>query len=63
MRARGAVAAFLRFLSDDPVLFRMEEPPHACREAIRTALEKGNEPSTWKPTRAEVARSGDLGFT
>lgn len=58
--AKGTRAAFLEFLADDSVLFRpgpvpgkkwIEEHP-----ASPTLL-------TWEPTFADVAQSGDLGFT
>ncbi|PYS84709.1 MAG: hypothetical protein DMF67_04115 [Acidobacteria bacterium] len=43
-------------------LYRQNYFPFVGREAARKALEGKAEVITWKPTKAEVSRSGDLGY-
>jgi len=58
--AKGTRAAFLEFLAEDSTLFRPGPVPG------RKWIEEHPAPSTlltWEPTFADVAQSGDLGYT
>jgi ketosteroid isomerase-like protein len=58
--AKGTRAAFLEFLAEDSILFRPGPVPG------RKWIEEHPAPSsllTWEPTFADVAQSGDLGYT
>jgi ketosteroid isomerase-like protein len=58
--AKGTRVAFLEFLAEDSILFRPGPVPG------RKWIEEHPAPSTlltWEPTFADVAQSGDLGYT
>ncbi|MGH9424802.1 MAG: YybH family protein, partial [Terriglobia bacterium] len=58
--AKGTRAAFLEFLAEDSVLFRPGPIPG------KKWIEEHPAPSTfltWEPAFADVAQSGDLGYT
>ncbi len=63
--AHGVAAAFLAFMADDALLFPSNDFPVAGREGIGHEMGKFPPGATlrWKPLRAEVAQSGELGFT
>lgn len=57
---KGIKPAFLAFLADDGVLFRPGPVPG------KAWTEKAPNPPillTWRPVKADIARSGDLGYT
>jgi len=60
----GVPAAFLEFAADDAVMYRNGMDPITGKEAIRKVMEK-DPPATlvWKPETADIAESGDLGYT
>ena len=62
---KGMYEAFDSYMADDAVMYRERSHPFMGREAIRPLLPKGNEAGTlkWEPTFADVAASGDLGYT
>ena len=61
---KGAAEAFYEFLAPDAVSLPAGEFPIKGRDAIRVQLSAGPKGIlTWKPTEAEIARSGDLGYT
>jgi ketosteroid isomerase-like protein len=62
-KEKGAAAAYAAVLCDDARLLRDGVPPIAGKEAVRTALAKGEQPQTWEAVGGAVARSGDLGYT
>jgi ketosteroid isomerase-like protein len=58
--AKGTRAAFLEFLAEDSILFRPGPVPG------KKWIEEHSAPPTlltWEPTFADVAQSGDLGYT
>jgi ketosteroid isomerase-like protein len=61
---RGAVEAFYQYLTDDALQLPNNAEPVMGRDIIRESMQKAPEVLlTWKPQKAEVARSGDLGYT
>ncbi|MFH1852534.1 MAG: DUF4440 domain-containing protein [Candidatus Neomarinimicrobiota bacterium] len=61
---KGVPAAFDQFMVDDAVIFRDQALPFEGREQIRKLF--ANYPDAtliWEPYLAEVAASGDLGYT
>src|SRR5690349_3553689 len=64
-RQLGMKRAFLEYLDNEGVLLRPDERPMKGAEAI-DFLSLINDTSytlTWRPSRAEISQSGDLGFT
>jgi ketosteroid isomerase-like protein len=64
-KANGMKAAFLRYIDSGAVLLRPGHFPIAGKNA-QEYLQKINDSSfslTWKPQSAELASSGDLGYT
>jgi ketosteroid isomerase-like protein len=64
-RQLGMKKAFLEYIDNDGVLLRPDHPPIIGAEAI-DFLSSINDTSytlTWKPSRGEIAASGDFGFT
>ncbi len=60
----GAAEAFYAYLTDDAMQMPQGGEPVYGREKIREEMSSGvNITLTWKPQKAEVARSGDLGWT
>jgi len=64
-RARGTGEAFATYAAERAVLVGANEPLVIGRDAIRAAraAPPGAPALTWAPRVAEVASSGDLGFT
>ncbi|HEX3282964.1 MAG TPA: nuclear transport factor 2 family protein [Pyrinomonadaceae bacterium] len=60
---RDAQTAFESFASSDVRVFRDEKIPIVGKAAGLTALPATSSIWTWKPTFADVSRSGDLGYT
>lgn len=61
---QGVYKAFDFYMDDDATLYRDRHHPFTGREAIRPILSKNtNGTLTWEPTKAEIAASGDLGYT
>ena len=64
-RQVGMKKAFLEYMDNDGILLRPNHPPIVGAEAI-DFLSQLNDTSytlTWKPSKAEIAKSGDLGFS
>lgn len=59
---RGSAGALLARADEPFRLYRQNNFPVVGREAARKALEGRAEVVTWNPARAEVSRSGDLGY-
>ncbi len=60
----GTAAAFDAYMADDGVIFRTGAHPFEGRSAVRELL--AGDPASqmsWEPYYAEVASSGDLGYT
>ena len=55
--------AFLSHLADDVRVYREDAFPAVGRKAARALLAKKPGSLTWQPTKAEVAHSGDVGYT
>jgi len=61
---KGALAAFDRFMSDDAVIFRNRVDPVVGRDPIRALMASDTAGTLiWEPYFADVAASGDLGYT
>ncbi len=63
LAAKTTVDAFLSYLAADVRLFRTGAFPAVGREAARAMLAAKPGLLTWQPTKAEVSRSGDLGYS
>jgi ketosteroid isomerase-like protein len=59
---KKTVDAFLSYFADDVRLFRMDAFPAVGREAARAMLAAKPGSIVWQPTKADVSRSGDLGY-
>lgn len=61
---KGAPQAFYEFFTVDGICLWAGEPAIRGRDTIKIHLAAGPQGFlTWQPTAAEVARSGDMGFT
>lgn len=64
-RQVGMKKAFLQYIDNDGVLLRPNHPPIVGAEAI-DYLSATNDTAytlTWKPEKAEIAKSGELGYS
>jgi ketosteroid isomerase-like protein len=61
--ARGVSRAFRDYLADDARLHRDDLMPLIGSRAIIAHLTSRNITATWDPIKADVSRSGDLGYT
>ena len=59
---KGTTKAFLSHADEAVRLYRQNSFPAVGNEAARKALDSKTEVITWQPTKANVARSGDLGY-
>jgi len=59
----GLIKAFTSFSATDIRLYRNDRLPFVGREASLSYLSAIKLNFVWKPTRSDVARSGDLGYT
>lgn len=60
--AKGSARAFLERVDKNIRLYREHELPFVGIEAVRRSLEARTDAVTWQTTKANVARSGDLGY-
>jgi ketosteroid isomerase-like protein len=63
---KGTHEAFMTYVSDAGTLLRPYHPPIVGKDSIRSYLYSRPDSSftlTWKPSYADVAASGDLGYT
>ena len=60
---QGVGDAFLAYSAEDPVLIRQGSMPLIGRSAFQEAFAGPGPALSWEPLRAEIAGSGDLGYT
>jgi len=61
---KGMYAAFDCYMDDNATIYREGQHPFVGREAIQPLFPKeGGGTLEWEPTSAEIAQSGDLGYT
>ena len=61
--AKGAAVAFYDFMAPQATMLPAGDQPVHGREAIRDKLTDVKGLLKWRPTEAEVAASGELGYT
>ncbi len=61
--AQGIANAYLSYMADDIRLYREGAFPAVGREAARNALSARQGVMNWQPSKADVSKSGDLGYT
>lgn len=61
--AQGITNAYQSYMADDIRLYREGAFPAVGREAARSALSARQGVMNWQPTKADVSKSGDLGYT
>jgi ketosteroid isomerase-like protein len=61
--SKKTVDSFLSSMADDVRLFRMDAFPAVGKQAVQAALTAKPGVLSWKPVKADVSRSGDLGYT
>lgn len=64
-RQVGMKKAFLEYIDDEGVLLRPDHRPITGADAIDflSILNDTSYTLTWRPSRAQIANSGDMGFT
>lgn len=64
-RQVGMKKAFLEYIDDEGVLLRKDHMPIVGADAIDflSSINDSGFTMTWQPSKAEIASSGDLGFT
>ena len=60
---QGVGDAFLAYSAEDPVPIRQGSMPLIGRSAFQEAFAGPGPALSWEPLRAEIAGSGDLGYT
>lgn len=64
-KERGMNAAFLKFISEDGVMLRSNSMPIVGKNAVSN-LFSGDDSGftlTWEPLYADIAKSGEIGYT
>jgi len=62
--AKGSREAFHEYLDEEALMLPADSQPVFGREEIYKIMSGGSNPVlTWEPVKAEVSKSGDLGYT
>jgi len=61
--SKKTIDSFLSLMADDVRLFRLNAFPAVGKQATQAALATRQGVLSWQPVKADVSRSGDLGYT
>lgn len=65
-KEQGRNRAFLEYMADDAVMLRTNHEPIKGKKTIKKLFDKEDDSGytlTWKPLYADIAESGELGYT
>ena len=60
---KGIFTAFKHYADDNATIYRDGQHPYTGRDAIIKLMKNSKGVLKWEPSKAEIAESGDLGYT